>query len=95
MQALGGPACRGLGSTWHFEASGPQWAAQPPGWAGSISRRPCCPVFLAPHQGLPHDSVTSLPESEPKEKMDAVDSAPQGLMKTHLQAGLAKIIQVI
>ena len=70
-----------------FRASGP-------GQTGSISH-PCYPVCLESCQGLPRGSLTSFPESESKEKMDVVSSAPQRLMKTHSLAGLAKIIQVI
>lgn len=58
------------------------FGASGPGQAGSIPH-PCYPGCLESCQGLPRGSLTSFPESESKEKMDVVSSAPQGLMKTH------------
>ena len=58
------------------------FGAAGPGQAGSIPH-PCYPGCLQSRQGLPRGNLTSRSESESKGKMDAVSSAPQGLMKTH------------
>lgn len=96
----GGPDCRRLGSTWHHQPGPKQSTVLQSPWTmpGShasrvVSRASCGghagrSVRLEPRQGIPCGSVTSLPESESKGKIDVVDSVPQELMKTHPKRGL-------
>lgn len=107
----GGSACReGLAVPGKHQSRSRQNTAlrslwTTPGSPGPGARgswwRPCCRLCVEPRQGLPHGSVTSLPNHSPEERRtDVVGSALQGTHENspsppRPQTGLAEITGVI